>query len=81
MNANHRDIMEQYCRPHIMLDKFSSDEIVVCYHKNCTPTSEIIIVMQPDRVNLNKFSKSPRTSALLPVYQIIRKQSDKFIVR
>ena len=35
MNANHCDIMEQYCRPHITLDKFSPDESVVCYHKNC----------------------------------------------
>jgi len=79
MNVNNLDIMEQYCRPHITPDKFSPDE---SYRKNCVPKSEIIIVMQPgrvnDRMNLNEFLKS---RAVLPVYQIIRKQTDKCIVR
>lgn len=81
MNANHRDIMEQYCRQHITSDKFSPDKSVVYPRKNCTLMSEIIIMVRRGHVNLNEFSKSTRVPAILLVYQIICKQTSKFIIR
>lgn len=46
MNANHRDIMEQYCRQYITSDKFSPDKSIVYPRKNCTLMSEIIIIVR-----------------------------------
>lgn len=82
MNANHRDIMEQYYRQHITSDKFSlPDKSVVYPRKNCTLMLEIIIMVRRGHVNLNEFSKSTRVPSILLVYQIICKQTSKFIIR